>query len=394
MSFSLIIEDKIYDISDFWRKHPGGNVINYYDKLDATEAFYTFHAKSKKAHLMLKSLPMKETTLDTKHDFTNILKKWKAEGLYDTNYYEFIIWGFVVFIITIAGFYLQMLGYPLYGGIVTGIGWTHCGFVQHHAGHLGFTGNPKRDHLVQDLFEGLLKGGSGSWWRNRHNKHHAMPNSIGYDGDLRTTPFFAWDDVLVKKVPTCLLRVQHIMIFPMLALYVPLFIVTTKLFIIRRKKWFELFLVVMHFCLFSKFNTNTKNFVLFYTVGYILQGVYLGLMFSINHMAMERIPDVSKQWFDRQLISTCNWSSDSKIAMYLSGFLNLQIEHHVAPQMPPEHYYKIRKDIIEFAKKRNIEYRDYTFLQGLWLFVKTLKDTADNELKMRNSNYIMVDKED
>ena len=80
--------------------------------------------------------------------------------------------------------------------------------------------------------------------------------------------------------------------------------------------------------------------------------------------------------------------------MYLSGFLNLQIEHHVAPQMPPEHYYKIRKDAIEFAKKRNIEYRDYTFLQGLWLFVKTLKDTADNELKMRNSNYIMVDKED
>lgn len=394
MSLTLTVEDKIYDITDFWKKHPGGNVIKYYDNLDATEAFYTFHAKSKKAYLMLKSLPSKESVVKTTHDFSTVLKKWKDEGLYNTNYYEFVIWGFVVFVITILGLYLQMLGFPVYGGIITGVGWTHCGFVQHHAGHLGFTGDPKKDHLVQDIFEGLLKGGSGSWWRNRHNKHHAMPNSIGYDGDLRTTPFFAWDDVLVKKVPTPLLRVQHIMVFPMLALYVPLFIVTTKQFMFRRKKWFEMFLVVAHFYLFSRFNTNTKNFILFYFIGYVLQGVYLGLMFSINHMAMERIPDISKEWFDRQLISTCNWSSDSKIAMYLSGFLNLQIEHHVAPQMPPEHYYKIRKDIVKFAKKRGVEYRDYTFLQGLWLFIKTLKDTADKELKLRESGYIVINKED
>ena len=394
MSLTLTVEDKIYDITDFWKKHPGGNVIKYYDNLDATEAFYTFHAKSKKAYLMLKSLPSKESVVKTTHDFSTVLKKWKDEGLYNTNYYEFVIWGFVVFVITILGLYLQMLGFPVYGGIITGVGWTHCGFVQHHAGHLGFTGDPKKDHLVQDIFEGLLKGGSGSWWRNRHNKHHAMPNSIGYDGDLRTTPFFAWDDVLVKKVPTPLLRVQHIMVFPMLALYVPLFIVTTKQFMFRRKKWFEMFLVVAHFYLFSRFNTNTKNFILFYFIGYVLQGVYLGLMFSINHMAMERIPDISKEWFDRQLISTCNWSSDSKIAMYLSGFLNLQIEHHVAPQMPPEHYYKIRKDIVKFAKKRGVEYRDYTFLQGLWLFIKTLKDTADKELKLRESGYIVIHKED
>ena len=27
--------------------------------------------------------------------------------------------------------------------------------------------------FLQHLFEGLCKGGSASWWRNRHNKHHA-----------------------------------------------------------------------------------------------------------------------------------------------------------------------------------------------------------------------------
>ena len=83
-------------------------------------------------------------------------------------------------------------------------------------------------------------------------------------------------------------------------------------------------------------------------------------------------------------MSTCNWNTDSKIAMYLSGFLNLQIEHHIAPQMPPEHYYLIRKDIEELAEKKGIPYRKYTFWEGLCLFVKKLKITADKELQLRS----------
>ena len=384
-SIILTIQGKKYDVTNFSRFHPGGNVIKFYNNLDATDVFHTFHSKSKKAFALLKALPVLETTpyKEDNDDFIQMIKKWNDAGLYKTNYYEFIIWGSVVCGITLLGLYIQMLGYPIWGGIITGIGWTHCGFVQHHAGHIGFTGNTKVDHFTQDLFEGLLKGGSGSWWRNRHNKHHAMPNSIGYDGDLRTTPFFAWDDVLVKKVPTGLLRVQHILVFPMLVLYVPLFIVSTKLFMMRKKKRFEMFLVGLHFYLFSRFNRNTSHFVLFYCIGYALQGLYLGLMFSINHMAMPRIPNISDDWFDRQLISTCNWNTDSKISMYISGFLNLQIEHHIAPQMPPENYYLIRKDIEALAKKKGIPYRKYTFWEGLCLFVYTLKETADKELSLR-----------
>ena len=69
--------------------------------------------------------------------------------------------------------------------------------------------------------------------------------------------------------------------------------------------------------------------------------------------------------------------------MYISGFLNLQIEHHIAPQMPPENYYLIRKDIEALAKKKGIPYRKYTFWEGLCLFVYTLKETADKELSLR-----------
>lgn len=384
MAKSVIIRGVTYDITSFSKIHPGGNVITFYDGLDATDAFDTFHVHSTKANLMLKSLRIKGVNVnENKSSFETMVQSWKDQGLYHTNYYSFLIWGGVVSLITFLGLWLQMLGYPICGGIITGVGWGQCGFVQHHAGHLGFTGNPSVDHAVQDFFEGFLKGGSASWWRNRHNKHHAMPNSIGYDGDLRTTPFFAWDDVLVKKVPSLLLRVQHILIFPAMLLYVPLFLVTTKLFMIRKKKWHELTIVGLHHIFFALFCKNTQDFLLFYGLGYTLQGVYLGLMFSINHMAMPRIDDVGADWFDRQLISTCNWGANSKVSLYVSGFLNLQIEHHIAPQMPPEHYMKISQDIQKLAKERNIPYRNYTFWEGFVLFVKTLKDTADKELSRR-----------
>jgi fatty acid desaturase len=49
---------------------------------------------------------------------------------------------------------------------------------------------------------------SGSWWRNQHNKHHAMPQKIGHDVDLNTLPLVAFtekvSDVDRRKVILCI----------------------------------------------------------------------------------------------------------------------------------------------------------------------------------------------
>ena len=39
---------------------------------------------------------------------------------------------------------------------------------------------------------------SGSWWRNQHNKHHAMPQKIGHDVDLNTLPLVAFTEKVSK----------------------------------------------------------------------------------------------------------------------------------------------------------------------------------------------------
>lgn len=76
-----------------------------------------------------------------------------------------------------------------------------------------------------------------------------MPNKIGVDGDLNTTPLFAWDQTLAKKCPSWALKIQHVAFIPFLALYVPIFWFFTKLFMIKKKYYDELGAVCVHYYL-------------------------------------------------------------------------------------------------------------------------------------------------
>lgn len=57
-----------------------------------------------------------------------------------------------------------------------------------------YTGNIKIDRALQIVLYGVGCGMSGSWWRNQHNKHHAMPQKIGHDVDLNTLPLVAFTE--------------------------------------------------------------------------------------------------------------------------------------------------------------------------------------------------------
>jgi len=386
------INNKIYDAGEFQSIHPGGNVIKFYNcienDVDATDAFNTFHLRSKHAAKRLARLPVvrtlsKEEYIVGNAEFKKLISTWKAKGYFKTKYNFFIVWAAAVFLSTLASYYVMYCGYPIVGGVMVGVAWAQCGFIQHHSGHLGFSGNNKLDIMIQTFYEGLLKGGSARWWRNRHNKHHAMPNSIEHDGDLRTTPFFAWDPVLIRKVPTYLLRIQHLIFIPIMFLYVPVFFVSTKLFIIRKEYWDELAIIFLHFYFSSFFINNIKDFVVFYMIGYSIQGFYLGIMFALNHFAMGRIDNVETTWEKWQMDATCNWGVGNRYAEVISGFLNIQIEHHLAPQMPAENMHLIVPDVMKYSKDNNIPYINYTFYEAFMKMMSGLRETGQTELKRR-----------
>jgi len=84
------------------------------------------------------------------------------------------------------------------------------------------------------------------------------------------------------------------------------------------------------------------------------------------------------------MIGTIDWSGSSAFCGYLSGFLNIQIEHHMAPQMPMENLRQIRADCKASAEKFGLPYREMSFLAAVKLMINGLYQTGKEELKLRS----------
>ena len=385
------VHDKVYDVQNF--KHPGGNILDFFQNIDATPAYEAFHGHSKKANLMLKSLPLAKDQTAVKHSnhtqaIVDTFVDWRKRGLFDPKPLQAGTYAMAV-MLAIALSWRVAPTFPVLAGLLVGTAWAHCGFLQHMGGHreLGAISLP-----WQNFFEGLLKGGSGSWWRNRHNKHHAKTNVLGQDGDLRTTPFFAWDATLARKVPDWSLRTQAFTFLPALGAYVFVFALTVRKFIFVRKLWLEASLVAGHYVLFASAlraaGCSLSQAATYYCVGYAFQGIYLGFFFGLSHFAAERLA-AETSWLDQACIGTIDWNSSSAFCGYLSGFLNTQIEHHMAPQMPMENLRVIAPECKKLAQQFGLPYRDVTFVDAVKYMFNGLYKTGRDELARRKEQRLI-----
>jgi hypothetical protein len=162
-------------------RHPGGKVIEYYLKgEDSTDCYEAFHYRSKRASKMLASLPRLDNVEVPKspkiaEDFRVLKKEWEDKGYFEPNLAVAVYKWIEIFVMVAAALYVAPMNWFV-GGITVGFAWTRTGWIQHDSGHIAFSGIPSVDLKIQMFFEGFIKGGSGAWWRNRHNKHHAKPN--------------------------------------------------------------------------------------------------------------------------------------------------------------------------------------------------------------------------
>jgi len=63
------------------------------------------------------------------------------------------------------------------------------------------------------------------------------------------------------------------------------------------------------------------------------------------------------EFYLRQIIGTVNYKTGSDRFDFLHGWLNYQIEHHLFPSLPLNHYQKMQPIVKEICKKHNLPYR-------------------------------------
>ena len=196
----------------------------------------------------------------------------------------------------------------------------------------------------------------------------------------------AWDETLAKKVPDWSLKTQAFTFLPALGAYVFVFAFTVRKYSIVKKLWHEVALMVAHYAMFfaaiRAAGATLSQGAAFWCTGYAWQGIYLGFFFGLSHFAVERVPSTAT-WLESSMCGTIDWGGSSRFLGYLSGFLNIQIEHHMAPQMPMENLRQIRADCKASAIKLGLPYREVTFFEATKLMMLGLYQTGQTELKVR-----------
>lgn len=392
----IVVQNNVYNMTTFQHKHPGGrHVLKQYAGQDATEVFNAFHKefekvnKYSKLYLVGKVRPdsqvaeagpteqekfLKEAAI--RRDFAEVKATAEKMGLFNPSYTFFIIHGLQIVLSQIAGYYILLkYGYSfvpfVFALFFHVIAQGQTNWAQHDYGHSSLAKKPIVNKYIHLFFIGLIKGASSSWWIHLHNQHHAKPNVIDKDPDVRIEPVFVLGNVTPLKVAEKNAKkkqkflypynIQHYLFpFAAAALFPFFFQFTTIKFAIEKRRIPDLvsmgIMYTIHFGITTYVFGSLTKALLYFLLIRLIESSWFTWVAQSNHIVMDIHEETSSDtWFTLQLRATCNLEK-SFFNDWFTGHLNFQIEHHLFPTMPRHNLYKIQPLVRSLCQKHNIPY--------------------------------------
>jgi acyl-CoA 6-desaturase (Delta-6 desaturase) len=385
---TIYINQKCYDITDFVKRHPGGNVLLYYEGQDATMVYKEMHRRSKKSDAFLNSLPVldnppvlvqKESNSNMQVDFEQWRTSLEERGFFKPNlqhvgYRLLELCGIYILATWFMGHHnsistcIGVLLYGLFGG--------RCGWVQHEAGHRSFTGDILVDTWIQKAAIGFGLLTSGPMWNHMHNRHHAATQKLEYDLDLDTMPFVLFNGHAYKEnklVSKWWLRFQAYTFLPATS---GLFVMLFWIFylhprkIIRDEDYVQGFFtlcghIIRPLVIYSTWNGSFLQSYGLHMLTMYLAGIYLFGHFSTSHTFMPVVSQFENpSWIEYSLNHTVDIDTQNPWVCWFMGYLNCQCIHHLFPQMPQYRQPEVSKELALFAKKWDLQYHEISYMDA------------------------------
>jgi len=243
---------------------------------------------------------------------------------------------------------------------------TQMGFLGHDVGHLQVTRNLTRSRILGLVDGNLLGGLSYGWWVAKHNAHHAHPNDLEGDPDVRAGAlvFDAGQAADRHGLAAWTTRHQAALFFPfLLGEAVNLHVASIRRLLQPglRLRTPEALLLVTHFVAYVVLLVTTLTWVqalLFVAIHKGVQGLYLGCSFAPNHKGMPTLdPDQAADPLLRQVLTSRNVRGGPFVDAVLGG-LNYQIEHHLFPSMPTPHLRRAQGIVREYCAELGVSYHE------------------------------------
>jgi len=380
------IDDRIYQLSEQWiRKHPGGTIIKSKIGTNATQAFNEFHCRSKRARKWLVGLPNRPATVKQDQlldDFDALRKQFVDEGLFDFSPVHVTYRFLEIIAMTVIGYWLVGAGWYWTGMIILGITSGRCGWLQHEANHNSLTGNLKVDKMIGSFFFAVGEAGSATWWISSHNRHHASPQHLGYDSDLNTLPAMAFDAITARMGKPNWLKLQAWTFeFSTWAVVLYWKLWLHPLAIWRKKAIFDGLFLVGHYATWWYYFSymGVGGMIFSHLVWGSVAGMYLFTNFALSHTHKEVLLNKENEdWVRSAILRTTNVRHSALVNWWM-GYLNMQIEHHLFPNMPQFRHTIIAARIKQLAAKHALPYDERGYWETCWAMFKNLDDVGHGD---------------
>jgi len=101
-----------------------------------------------------------------------------------------------------------------------------------------------------------------------------------------------------------------------------------------------------------------------------------------NHSASDiyRFEESSKsrgEFYLRQILGTVNYKTGSNHIDFLHGWLNYQVEHHLFPALPLNHYQEMQSTVKKVCSKHNLPYRQESVFKRLLMTMDLMVGKTD-----------------
>jgi fatty acid desaturase len=247
--------------------------------------------------------------------------------------------------------------------------FTQVGFLGHDAGHRQIFGSRRASYVVGVLHGNLGIGLSYGWWVDKHNRHHAHPNTEGADPDIKPSAvaFTRLQAQAARGVARLAFRYQAYLFFPLLLLEaISLHVASIRALTGRtsRHRRTEAALLGAHFVGYLSLVflvLSPVKAVVFILVQQGLFGLYLGSSFAPNHKGMPTLHAGDQTDFLRRQVITSRNVRGGWLTDFALGGLNYQIEHHLFPSMPRPSLRRSQDLVQAFCEQRDLPYCETSF---------------------------------
>mmetsp|Transcript_3415 Transcript_3415/g.5030 ORF Transcript_3415/g.5030 Transcript_3415/m.5030 type:complete len:461 (-) Transcript_3415:547-1929(-) len=406
----IVIQDNIYDVTEWVPRHPGGTLIYQYGGKDVTDVYLSFHLpkdEKKKNPYLIGKLDKPHHVHPISKDYRKLREHFLEEGFFEssTSFYIFdtiFIFGLMAAAFTALTFttlwgksylntWVQTLIQVFLGGFLLGETWHQSGALLHDAEHSQIFHDIKKDTMFGWLWSCVIFGVPGAWWKEEHNRHHAYPNAMTKKGEILDVqqcerPVYAQYETLVPFVNTwyekLLVSVQHLSFFPLVWWFGRFAIIVDSYSSVYARNIYQIGGLIIHWAwvlYFLSFQPTGKQMLATYFVSTFTVGI-LHLQLEMNHFCkpIMYIDDhYESAWPAWQIQTSRNVITPLPGESRYHGGLQYQIEHHLFPLMPRHHLLKAKPYVEKLCKDHRIFYDGKkTFPLAIWEVMKHLAKVA------------------